>query len=183
MTAFPGFRPRPWVAVRRGRTGPILAVLVGRPVCGKYRYSSTDPHTGRTTLAHSPARPYAPCAARMTAAAAAGLAGCRPARSANHFLTSPPQPGAEVRKQLHRTAPTPGKERKPRSRSNRGGTLNPATEHPKAPRFKVPPHPLLTPAQESKATAVLTAQMTGESASAGAFSWAGKCKLMTVSEI
>ena len=35
--------------------------------------------------------------------------GCRPTRSANHFLTSPPRPGAEVREQLHRTAPTEAK--------------------------------------------------------------------------
>ena len=51
---------------------------------------------------------------------AAGLGGCRPARSADRFLTSPPQPGAEVRKQLHRTAPTQARSRTKVKVKNKG---------------------------------------------------------------
>ncbi len=78
------------------------------------------PHTGRTPLAQSPACTHGPCAPRMIAACAAGLAGCRPTRSANHFLTSPPQPGAEVRKQLHRTAPTQARSKSKKQDQGKG---------------------------------------------------------------
>ena len=75
----------------------------------------------------------------MTAASAAGLAGCRPARSAYRFLTSPPLRAAEVRKQLHRTAPSQAKKQKQDQDQKRGGTLNPAPG-PARPRGSRFPH-------------------------------------------
>jgi hypothetical protein len=87
---------------------PLLRVR-GQPSVSNPPADTQRPHTGRTPAAQRTARPSGHCTPRMTAAYAAGLAGRRPTRSAKHFLTSPPQPGAEVRKQLHRTAPTQAK--------------------------------------------------------------------------
>ena len=74
-------------------------------------FTATGLTRGRTIPAARPPRSGPP--ARMgtvrgkhPAATPAGLVGCRPNRSAKHFLTSPTLRAGEVRKQLHRTAPT-----------------------------------------------------------------------------
>jgi hypothetical protein len=65
---------------------------------GPVSTAAQTPYTGRTTLTHSPACTYGPCPPRMTAATAAGLAGCRSTRSASVFLTYPPLRVTEGRK-------------------------------------------------------------------------------------
>jgi hypothetical protein len=130
--------PRPRGSAALVFITPVLRAR-GQPFAITTPGDTPDPatHKGHTPTAHprpsgSPAR-AGTMRGKQTAATAAGLAGCRPNRSAKHFLTSHTLRAREVRKlRLHRTAPTQAKNKD--QGQDRGGTLNPAPERPKRPR-------------------------------------------------